>query len=443
MANLANYFRSRRNQYQKDTIQRLYRGSPMRSLINHREYAGEDGENPTIVTFTSELPETYPFNGAAGTDLTDYAMETIKRTNHGTAYEGENSDDVTDPNALTVGGTLSVGGGVPLAPTVTSPEGTATLADVGNPTQYEIRRGQIERTFEIRQISFETADIALDDIKRSWQAAQAAKAFGASLREFIKVYFSDYYRVQNIGMITNKYIPTGESEGTLQTDDYTQNFSSVNGNPTPAPLEWWHLEELYWDLVARGVADEMSIGTANGQPVLPLVVSPKLKNYLWRDETTNAETFKWHDPSARIAQLGYPRAIKGFFPVIDVFAMRMANTAACTAGTFTYPTENVATSFGYKHQPRAAYKTAEIEVATILPNEVWECVYEPSTPTAFDDMDFDPQDYTGEFHFMNNKTYKGSNDRGNRGYFLADIRIGAKPINPDLGVAIAHNISAL
>ncbi len=444
MANLANYFRSRRNQFQKDTIQRLYRANPLRSLINHREYNGVDGENPTIVSYTHELPETYPFNGSAGTDLTDFAMETIKRTNHdGTNYTGEDTGDTDDPNALlAAAGSF---GGAGEQPVPGSPEGTATLADVGNPTQYEIRRGQIERTFEIRQISFETADIALDDIKRSWQAAEAAGAFGKSLREFITVFFSDYYRVQNIGMVTNKYIPTAATAGTMVEDDYTQTFDAARTTVGSAPsqLEWWHLEELYWDLIARGAAEEMSVGTVAGQPVFPLVCSPKVKNYLWRDESAVAETLKWHDPGSRLAKFGYQGAIKGFIPVVDVFPMRAADDAGLDAGTFIYPTENVATSFGFRHKPRAAYKTAEIEVATILPMDIYDCVYEPSSPTAFADIEFDPQDYTGEFHFMNQKTYKGDNDRGNRGYFLSDIRIGAKPKNPDLAVTIAHDISGL
>lgn len=439
MADLNNYFRTRRNQYQKDTIQRLYRANPIRSLINHREYAGADGENPTIVTYTHELPETYPFNAtAAGSDLSGLVMEQIKRTNHegttNTNYIGENSTTTTDPNALLAGNPAN---------TVNSPVGTGTIADVGNPTQYEIRRGQIERTFEIRQISFETADIALDDIKRSWQAAEAAGAFGRSLQEFIQVFFSDWYRVQNISMVTNKYIPTSGTAGTLEEDDYNQNFSNVTGDPTPSRLEWWHLEELYWDLVARGVADELAVGEVNGQPVLPLVCSPKVKNYLWRDESNLAQDLRWFDPGSRLAKFGYKGAIKGFIPVIDVFSMRAADATAVAAGTFVYPTQNEATSFGFRHKPRAAYKTATCEVATILPMDVYECVYEASTPTAFDGMEFDPQDYSGEFHFINTKTYKGDNDRGNRGYYLADIRIGAKPRNPDLGVSIMHSISGL
>lgn len=439
MADLANYLRSRRNQYMKETIQRLYRANPMRSLINHREYDGSDGANPTIITDTHELPESYPKKVASHTDgLGNLGMETIPRTRHdGSAYTGEDSGDADDPNSLLAGNPDN---------SVTSPSDVASATIVGStgyPDAHEIRRGQIERTFEIRQISFETADIALDDIKSSDRAAQVAASWGKSLREFTKVFMSDYLRVQNIGMLTNKYIPTSATAGTLEEDDYTEDFSNVTGDPAPDQLEWWHLEELYWDLISRGVADELAVGSANGQPILPLVLSPKAKNYLWRDESTNAETFKWHDPKSRLAQLGYPKAIKGFIPIIDVFPIRMADAAACAAGTFTYPTENVTTSFGYKHKPLAAYKTAEIEVATILPKECYDCVYEPSSPTAFDDVEFDPQDYVGEFRFINNKTYKGHNDRGNRGYFLADIRVGAMPKNPDLGVAIAHDISGL
>lgn len=435
---LQNYFRTRPNQYMKDTLQRLYRANPMRALIDHSEYDGSDGPNPTIIEDTHELPESYPKKVSSHTDgLDNLGMEAIPRTQHPANYEGEDSADTDDPNPLLKGAPEN---------SVTSPSDVAagtSLGSTGYPDAHEIRRGQLERTFEIRQISFNTSDIALDDIKTAHRAAQVAAAWGRGLTEFTRVFMSDFLRVQNVGMITNKYIPTGATAGTLEEDDYTEDFSNVTLNPTPAQLEWWHLEELYWDLVARGVADEMAVGQANGQPILPLVISPKVKNYLWRDEATNAETFKWHDPQSRLAQLGYPKAIKGFIPIVDVFPIRMADAAACAAGTFTYPTQNVTTSFGYKHKPRAAWKSANIEVATILPREVYSCKYEPSSPTAFDDVEFDPQNYVGEFRFINNKTYKGHNDRGNCGYFLADIRVGAMPKYPDLGVTIAHDISGL
>lgn len=447
MAALANYFRTRRNQYQKQTIQRLYRANPMKSLVPSREYRGEDGENPTIITHTHELPASYPFNVAShNSGLGTLGMETIKRTLHdGTAYTGEDDADLDEPNAL-LAGTNSKFGGTGEPPYPTSPEGVAagnSPNDTGYPSAHEIRRGQLERTFEIRGITFDTAEIALDDIKRAHQAAETANAWGKALTEFTTVFFSDWYRVQNIGMISNKYVPVTSTSGVSIEDDYNQDFSGITANTDAGALEWWHLEEMYWDLVARGAADELSIGMANGHPVFPLYLGPKIKNYLWRDETNVAETFKWHDPKSRIAQLGYPKAIKGFFPIVDVFPIRYSQATTIEASTPVYPTENVTTSFGYKHKPAAAYKTAEVEIATIIPPNVYECVFEASSPTAFAGMDFDPQDYSGEFNFINNKTFKGHNDRGNRGYFLADIRVGAKPLNPDLGYSIAHNISGL
>jgi hypothetical protein len=51
-------------------------------------------------------------------------------------------------------------------------------------------------------------------------------------------------------------------------------------------------------------------------------------------------------------------------------------------------------------------------------------------------MQFDPQNYVGEFRWVNNQTFEGHNDRGNLGYYMCDVRLGCKPVNPDLGVSI-------
>ena len=75
---------------------------------------------------------------------------------------------------------------------------------------------------------------------------------------------------------------------------------------------------------------------------------------------------------------------------------------------------------------------AEYEVATILGRQVWEAKYEPVDPTQFSGMKFDPTNYIGEFQWINNRTFGGDNDRGNLGYYLADIRAAAKPIFPEL-----------
>ena len=102
---------------------------------------------------------------------------------------------------------------------------------------------------------------------------------------------------------------------------------------------------------------------------------------------------------------------------------------------------------GRKHVENTKYLStarggrAQYEVATILPTGVYETHYEPVDPTAFSGMSFKPQDYVGEFKWINNPTFEGDNDRGNLGYYLADIRAAAKPKFPDLGYSILSKVT--
>ena len=432
------YFRSRINQFHSNTLQRLWRSNPFRSLVPTREYNGADGENPTIIQYTHELPTSYPVNVATHTSGT-MGMETVKVSPY------------PDPSGETVPGgsapsTDPTEGGAPGNPreNPTSPQtdtGTNIGPGVDGPSSHTIKRGQTERTFEIRQTSFKTDTVCLTDIKRSWQAAEAVGAFEKAMREFINVFYGDYYRVQNIGMVGSKYTPDGAGAGTWSDDNLNQDFTGVTA-PT-AQLGWNDLNAIYFELVRRGIAEEMAIGTANGRPVLPLIASPECIQRLWKENASSgvsiAEQVKFFDPKSNLALLGYDGAINGFLPIVDIFPIRtdqQANGDGLTTESFIYPTTNADASFGRKYTKNTAYDTAEYEVATILPPKVYECVYEPSTPTAFAGMNFDPQNYVGEFRWINNQTFEGHNDRGNLGYYMADIRIGCKPVNPDLGVSI-------
>jgi hypothetical protein len=414
-----------------------------------REYNLSDGENPTTIQYTHELPTEYPLNTADFDSASGATgMEPIRKSLHpddwGSATvdgdsTGESSLQDTVGNLVTKQGTAG-SGFTPGSPVDGGTDSTDMTTSAGGPASHLINRGQLERSFEIRQVSFKTNTVCLTDLKRAHQAAEAVGAFEKALREYINVFYGDYYRVQNIGMVSSKYTTTSATAGEMIDDDYNQDWSGLSATPSD-PLSWAHLNEIYFDLARRGIAEEYAIGTANGRPVLPLIASPELIQSLWRDVSTGTqaggpskvETVKFYDPKSNLALLGYDGAINGFLPIVDVFPIRSTGLAS---STFVYPTANEQTSFGRRYVKNSNYADADYEAATILPSRVYECLYEPSTPTAFSGMNFDPQNYVGEFRWVNNQTFEGHNDRGNLGYYMCDIRIGCKPVNPDLGISI-------
>ena len=89
-----------------------------------------------------------------------------------------------------------------------------------------------------------------------------------------------------------------------------------------------------------------------------------------------------------------------------------------------------------QYQPTARGGYAQFEVVNILPRNVFCAQFEPSGPDAFSGMKFDPQNYVGEFQWVNNKTFQGDNDLGDLGYYSTKIRVGAKPLYPQFGYTI-------
>lgn len=357
----------------------------------------EEGLTPTVITHTHELPSGYP------TALTEVA--------------------------------LSSGTGNPAC----------------NPPATTINRGQDERTFKLYGAAFRTPTICLSDIKRAHAAARAAADAERGLSEYLTVWWSDFYRVQTLRQIDLK-VSTVSNTAVEQVVSTSGDFAGLSTLPG-AELNWDHLEQLYFDLIRRGAADELSVGSSSGRPVFPLLISPYYKAKLFKRDLY--EEVKYTDSARELLEvLGVGGAVNGFVPIVDVFPIRIganpaiSTTAELTESNFIYPTRNTNATYGRKYEnnpdylPSASGGKAQFEVAVILPREVFEINYEPVDPTSFAGMDFSPTNYIGEFQWVNNKTFEGDNDRGNLGYYLADVRAGSKPVWPDLGKAILTKVGA-
>lgn len=408
-ASLNTYFTERRNQFQKKTLQRLFRQNPFRSLVDTNPFDLSEGRQPTVRTLTHELPTSYPAS------LTEVQVS----TGTGNPY---------------------------CAPSTTT-----------------IKRGEDQRTFKLYSTSFSTDVVCLSDLKRAEQAADAAAGFERALKEYISVWWGDWYRLQNIAMVNQKISLTSANDITL-TESSAVDFTEIPALPTQE-LQWSHLEEIYWELARTGIAEENAVGVdGKGRPILPLVASNATIKRLFSDDKVR-ESVKYFDPKSNLAQLGYSGAVNGFLPIVDLFPIRFGKNSATnptgsaivggissvadlTLANTIYPTVNANATVGRKYTKNANYRSgargglAQFEVATILAKNVYEAQYEPVSPTAFAGMTFNPKtDYLGEFSWINQPTFLGDNDRGNLGYYLADIRIAAKPLFPDQGMTILSKVA--
>ncbi len=391
--NINDYFVERRNQFHKTVYQKLFRSNPFKTLVPMSAFDLTEGRTPTVRALTHELPDGYP------TSLTEISV----------------SNGTGNPQC--------------------------------NPTATTIKRGEIQRTFRLYGTSFNTDTVCLSDMKRAVDAAEAVAGFERALSEYINVWWSDWYRLQNISMVDNK-VATRASDGISNAVSTKGDFTDLGVLPNEY-LTWNHLKQIYWQLCRNGLADELAVGRdGKGRPVIPLHAGTGTIGRLWSDSTTK-DSVKFFDPAKNLEILGYDGAVNGFLPVVDLFPIRFGKTggiaapAELTLANSIYPTVNTNASVGRKYMPNVAYGVngvngglAEYEVATILGRQVWEAKYEPVDPTQFSGMKFDPTNYIGEFQWINNRTFGGDNDRGNLGYYLADIRAAAKPIFPELGFTI-------
>ena len=154
--------------------------------------------------------------------------------------------------------------------------------------------------------------------------------------------------------------------------------------------------------------------------------------------------------------LGYGGSVNGFMPVIDLYALRFGDVAnvdtqsdgvdavsELTVANLIYPTVNSDATVGRKHGFNPQFKTvsrgglAQYEVVTVLGPQVYENKFESVSPGSFSKAEFNqPKNYIGEFQWINNKTFEGDNDLGNKGYYRSDIRVASKPIYPENGWSI-------
>ena len=404
-----NYFVERRNQFHSSVYQKVWRGAPTANLVKKSAFDLSEGRTPTVRTLTHELPTAYP------TALTEI--------------------------------TVSSNSGNPFC----------------NPSPTTIKRGENQRTFNLTGTAFRTDTLCLSDLKRAEDAAGAIAGFERGLSEYLRVFWGDWYRIQNISQVD--YKASTLASGAIEVVNSTAaNHTGLATLPT-TDLSWDHLKQIYWQLVRSGLADELAVGRdSKGRPVLPLMAGPGIIAALWKDDTHVKEQVKYFDSAKNLEVLGYDGAINGFVPVLDVFPIRygkgtaadqsdnITSVAHLTAANMIYPTVNGAATVGRKYSHNPAYdiavngtaaKRAKYEVVTILARDVYEAKFETMDPSQFAGANFKPTNYVGEFQWINNRTFEGENDLGNQGYYRADVRIGAKPIYPEFGYSIltlARNI---
>ncbi len=383
LVNINNFFATRPSVFHKNIYHRTWRTNPFTSLFKKKDYDMEEGRIPTVITSTHELPTAYP---TALTKVTTAAAS---------------------------GGTTDPGCDVP-----------ATI----------IKSGYKTRSFQLEQVAFETEVICLSDMQFKYQAVQQVMNKEKGLAEFSTVFMSDWYRVQNIGMIDRKMSTTSATALT----EVSNSLFAFTGLTLPTfEANWIHLNAIYDHQIRRG-AGEFALGQAGGQPVLGITCGPGYKRKLFQDDEQVRETVNYgSDSEQNFTARGINKAVNGFIPNVDEFPIRIAADGT----TFIYPTINQDTTVGRESVPNPDYLTvanggdAVYELITISIKDPYEVHVRPTGPTNFGKQGYKAPNYIGSVSWINNPDMN-LNKLGNKGLYRLDIQQAAKPITPELGVTI-------
>lgn len=405
------YLEAFTDQMEPKIYSRVFRANKLAALVDREEFDPTMGMNQKIVTLDGSRPTAYP------TALTEVSRST----------------------------------------------GTGDVSC--NATATRIERGGIKREFEMVQQAFDTDTICVNDLQTGWNSGTMLQEFERVLAENMNIFLSDFYRITNLQMAPQKAaVLSGGTLSWASSSDYTANFSGLSTLPTGV-LTWAHLRQIHERLLAQGLTDEYSIGTdSNGLPVLPLVCSMATIQRL-TSETTIRDTVNYLDPASNLKALGINQSIYGFALILDLFPIRYGKFAVTTSSGTTYSsitsvgqitmahsvypsvavdytTDSDSLTFGKGSKVNPFYAPVandghtQYEVATIVPRGTWTMKVWPTAPSRYANAIFNPITYAGQVRWINNKTFRGDNDDGNKGYYRLDWRGGAAPARVDFGVAL-------
>ena len=453
------------NQFDKFIDAKYFLRNPYRSLVESKVFETEQGEIPTVVSLSGELPTTYP---------TDLAKLNI------TNGPGASGDVVRKTLAI----------------------------------------GQEDRTYQLEVHAWKSGVINQSDHQWRQEPLKVIMNIKLMMANYAIAHGSDWDRIKNLGMIDNKAVITaagefievsdtnfsfagivtereatatagGASTITLDAaasavDDFynhpdTGGICIISGlgkgqkrqvldydgasklltveTPWTIPpdatsvfrilttklpvdaLDWnITLPDLYNNMGRRG-SEDFAIGMSEGLSVYSLSTSPEVKTKLFK--TDKQVDIRYFDPSMNFTARGIESSVDGYAPNVDPFILRYD---ACM--NLIHPFENVAQTRGIKGQLIDDYKPvsqggkAEYEVAFIMTRSIWEGRPRPPEMVNMEGAQFMPQNYTADVHWLNPEGIDAFDDNRlhNKGFFDSQWSKAAKPLNPEFGYSVLQRI---
>ena len=356
--------------------------SPWLKLVKQDAWPDEMGDSVSVMVYERSLP--YDANGNLKTAWTALAS-----------------------NALT---------GVAGDGTGTASESSNAVAPKGGTVEF----GQTLRSYNLSHTALESPDVSLNDLrfplKRKEQLSNIMQILTENTSQvWVERYRDEYVRVsENKLTATTRAAGSGENTvfGVINKPDYTACGSFAAPSTTSSEnlvLTQGMLDRCYLALIRDGAGAE-AYSRQNGAPVFLAIMSHETSDALIKANTGIRDDFRWSDRANELlAPLGVQRTYRNWFHLIDPFLPRYNyDTTNGWVRVRPYVRTAVSGEFGstdprrrgVRYELNPAYLTADYEDTIIFTPTVFTSLV-PKPLGDFGQMQFDPQNYRGEFTWKN------------------------------------------
>jgi hypothetical protein len=319
--------------------------------------------------------------------------------------------------------------------------------------------GQKLRQYSLEWASVDSPDIALEDLRFAVKRREQLSNIMDVLTESTSLIWQDRYRnlyTRSVTIDGNNLVYPGvgainnpTSATTTATDQKAVFNAVVNGSVSAvsgttftasslpqSQLTQGILKRLYMKLIRDG-AGTNAMGRENGAPVFMLICGAETSENLIRLNADIRQDYRYAKPNELLTPLGIERSYGGFYHSIDPYPPRFAVAGSSPAYLFrVYPFRKETTTKGTAYNINPAYETATYEISYIFHQDVFRSVV-PSPINTNNRMAFNPQNYRGEFKWVNILDRQNNPD-GNVGYFRGVVASGARPVFPQYGYVVMH-----
>jgi hypothetical protein len=420
-------------------------------LTKQEQFPEEMGDVISSVTFE----RFYPSRTLAGVGNTNgYAEnEIVADAGSGWRKLGSNPVDQTYTGFNAYTQTLSGGSTPPV-------QSTSSAGNVLPAALNGVTFGQKLRQYSLEWASLESPDVALEDLRFAVKRREQLANIMDVLTESTSLIWQDRYRNQYTAQVAdegNLVYPSTSSivastsassaDAKVIYDAVTTGVgTAASGAITAANLPQSQLTQgilkrLYMKLVRDG-AGTNAMGRENGAPVFMLICGAETSESLIRLNADIRQDFRYAKPNELLTPLGIERSYGGFYHAIDPYPPRFRVYDTTNDKLIrVYPFKKETTTKGTAYNINSEYETAAYELSYIYHQDVFRSVVPGPVNTA-NKMSFNPQNYRGEFKWVNILD-RQSNPDGNVGYFRGVLANGARPVFPQYGYAILHKRAAI